>query len=100
MHGSNISCHELPRLAREHCESCAMCIHQGQCVGLSDHAAILLARLTTAERVRRLEEVAEAAEIIQGYESFEDNFGKLGADLDAALAALADQPGAEEADDD
>lgn len=49
-----------------------------------------LAPLTAAEveRVKGLEVVAEAAQVIQGYEDFESNFGKLGKALDAALAAL------------
>lgn len=33
----------------------------------------------------RLRKVAEAASIIQGYEDFESNFGKLGKDLGTAL---------------
>jgi hypothetical protein len=40
------------------------------------------------ERVKRLEKVAEAAKVIRDYESFECTEGKIGADLDAALAEL------------
>ncbi len=49
---------------------------------------LIIPRAAEVERVKRLEKVAEAAKVIRDYESFECTEGKIGADLDAALAEL------------